>query len=418
MSDVALRTVGLGKMYHIGAEREKYRTLRDTIVQAAKRPFERIRHPGAATHSSDILWALRNVDLELRQGDALGIVGRNGAGKSTLLKVLSHITEPTEGRVEVKGRVGSLLEVGTGFHAELTGRENIQLNAAILGMSRAQTRDKFDDIVEFAEIGQFLDTPVKRYSSGMYVRLAFAVAAYLEPDILMVDEVLAVGDAGFQRKCLGKMEDVAGGGRTVLFVSHNMQAIRRLCETAVQIEGGRVVNSGEAGSVVAKYLSQQAEMGASVTWGPGEGPGDDEARLVCVEVLDVDGDVTNLISTDKPFTVRFEFDLSRVDRALCVGFDLASSDGTVVMRSYQTDGAEAQWPALGIGRNSIGCTVPAGLLNDGRYFVMPRISLHWVRWIVNGDSVVAFEVHRDSGQSPLLGPRPGMIAPVLTWQRV
>src|SRR5665811_74577 len=226
MSDIALRTVGLSKMYRIGGEREKYRTLRDTMVQAAKRPLERIRHPGAATHLSEELWALRNIDLEVRRGEVLGVIGRNGSGKTTLLKVLSHITEPTEGRAEIRGRVASLLEVGTGFHGELTGRENIQLNGAILGMTRAEIKSKFDAIVEFSEIGRFLETPVKRYSSGMYVRLAFSVAAHLDPEILIIDEVLAVGDAGFQKKCLGKMEDVAGRGRTVLFVSHNMMAIR------------------------------------------------------------------------------------------------------------------------------------------------------------------------------------------------
>src|SRR5665647_1777430 len=226
MSEIALRTVGLGKMYTIGGERAMYRTLRDTLVQAAKRPLERVRHPGAATHTSEELWALKDVDLEVRHGEVLGVIGRNGCGKSTLLKVLSHITEPTEGRVEIRGRVASLLEVGTGFHAELTGRENIQLNGAILGMTRAEVKSRFDDIVEFSGIGRFLDTSVKRYSSGMYVRLAFAVAAHLDPEILIIDEVLAVGDADFQKKCLGKMKDVAGHGRTVVFVSHNLTAIR------------------------------------------------------------------------------------------------------------------------------------------------------------------------------------------------
>ena len=212
MSATAIHAIGLGKMYRIGGERQAYRTLRDTLAQAAKRPIERIRHPGAATHTSEVLWALRDVDLEVKQGEVLGVIGRNGSGKSTLLKVLSRITEPTEGRVEIRGRVASLLEVGTGFHSELTGRENIQLNGAILGMTRAEIKSKFDDIVEFSEIGRFLDTPVKRYSSGMYVRLAFAVAAHLDPEVLVVDEVLAVGDAEFQKKCLGKMADIAHGG--------------------------------------------------------------------------------------------------------------------------------------------------------------------------------------------------------------
>ena len=417
MSDVALRTVGLGKMYQIGGEREKYRTLRDTIVQAAKRPLERIRHPGAATHSSKPLWALKEVDLEIEKGRALGIIGRNGAGKSTLLKVLSHITEPTEGRVEIRGRVASLLEVGTGFHAELTGRENIYLNGSILGMSRAEIRARFDDIVEFAEIAKFLDTPVKRYSSGMYVRLAFAVAAHLEPEILIVDEVLAVGDAGFQKRCLGKMEDVASSGRTVLLVSHNMQAVRNLCDHAIQIDSGRVVNSGESARVIADYLVQQTDASGSVRWPLGQGPGDEEARLACVEVLGPSSTPTNLVSSDQTFTVRMDVDLSRVDDALCIGFDLATSDGTVVLRTYQTDTAQEDWPGLVVGRNSIGCAIPAGLLNSGQYFVMPRIGLHYVRWIVHMDSVISFEVHRGREASPYrTSERPGTIAPVLGWR--
>jgi len=417
MTDVAVRTVGLGKMYSIGSERESYRTLRDTLVHAAKRPLERIRHPGAATHSSTDLWALRDVDLEVNHGQALGIIGRNGSGKTTLLKVLSHITEPTEGRVEIRGRVASLLEVGTGFHPELTGRENIQLNGAILGMTRAEIRRKFDEIVDFSEIGRFLDTPVKRYSSGMYVRLAFAVAAHLEPEILIVDEVLAVGDAGFQKKCLGKMEDVAGGGRTVLFVSHNMQAITSLCDRAIQIEAGQVVNSGSADVIVAEYLAQQADTGASANWDSGKGPGDEEARLVSVQVLDDANAIAPFVSTNAPFHVRMEIDLARVQQALTIGFDLTASDGAVVMRSYHTDGPPDRWPQLHAGRNSLVCTIPAGLLNDGQYFVMPRVSIYCVRWIVRADSVVSFEVHRDPGLSPYaIGSRPGAIAPTLEWR--
>ncbi|MBI2775685.1 MAG: ABC transporter ATP-binding protein [Chloroflexi bacterium] len=415
MSDVALRTVGLGKKYHIGAQREQYRTLRDTIAKAARRPLERLRHPGAATDASEELWALRDVDLEVNQGEVLGIIGRNGAGKSTLLKVLSHITEPTEGHVEIHGRVASLLEVGTGFHAELTGRENIQLNGAILGMTRIEIKRSFDEIVEFSGVGRFLDTPVKHYSSGMYVRLAFAVAAHLNPEVLIVDEVLSVGDAEFQKKCLGKMEEVAGGGRTVLLVSHNMQAIRSLCRTAVEIDAGRVVNAGDAAAVVADYVSQQADTVAIATWEPGEGPGDAGVRLVRVAVLGEDGEPAIHVTTKAPLRLRFEFDLAEVDPALCIGFDLVSSDGGVVLRSYQTDASREAWPDLKRGRNSIDCTLPPWLLNDGRYLVMPRISIHNVRWIVNGDSVVSFEVDRDPGGSPLLGGRPGAVAPILRW---
>jgi lipopolysaccharide transport system ATP-binding protein len=415
MSDVALRTVGLGKKYHIGAQREQYRTLRDTLAKAARRPIERIRHPGAATDASEELWALRDVDLEVKQGEVLGIIGRNGAGKSTLLKVLSHITEPTEGRVEIRGRVASLLEVGTGFHAELTGRENIQLNGAIIGMTRVEIKRSFDEIVDFSGVGRFLDTPVKHYSSGMYVRLAFAVAAHLNPEVLIVDEVLSVGDAEFQKKCLGKMEEVASGGRTVLLVSHNMPAIRSLCRSAIEIRAGRVINSGGARVVVADYLTQLADTVAAATWEPGQGPGDDDVRLVRVEVLGPDDEVANHITAGAPLSMRFEFDLGRVDPALCLGFDLVGSDGSLVLRSFHTDTIREEWPALHLGRNSIVCTIPPRLLNDGRYQVLPRAAVHNHPWIVNCESGVAFEVDRDTGGSPLIGGRPGAISPVLPW---
>jgi len=419
MSDFALRTVGLGKMYQIGAERDRYRTLRDTLTNAAKRPLERIRHPGAATHHSEKLWALKDVDLEVQYGEALGIIGRNGAGKSTLLKVLSHITEPTEGRVEIRGRVASLLEVGTGFHPELTGRENISLNGAILGMTRAEIKSRFDEIVEFSEISRFLDTPVKRYSSGMYVRLAFAVAAHLDPEVLIVDEVLAVGDAGFQKKCFGKMEDVAGQGRTVLLVSHNMMAIRSLCTRAVELDAGRVVNSGEASKVVVDYMARQTETGAEARWSAEERPGDDAVRLVSVRVVNSAGEVAHLVSTSRPFGVRIEVDLTSVSEALCIGFDLATGDGSLVMRSYQTDLDPERWPKLSPGRNELECTIPAGLLNDGRYLVLPRVSIHCVRWLVHSEAAVSFEAHRDHAVSPYAQVvRPGGIAPMLDWRLV
>jgi len=259
--DIVIRAEGLGKKYVIGheAQRERYVALRDVIARGARSALRkaadmakgRIVVPGDTVEE---FWALKDVSFEVKRGEVLGIIGRNGAGKSTLLKILSRITEPTEGRVTIKGRVASLLEVGTGFHPELTGRENIYLNGAILGMTRAEIKRKFDEIVAFSEVEKFLDTPVKRYSSGMYVRLAFAVAAHLEPEILVVDEVLAVGDAEFQKKCLGKMEDVAGHGRTVLFVSHNMEAIERLCRTCVTLEGGKAIGIDAASSAVVKYL--------------------------------------------------------------------------------------------------------------------------------------------------------------------
>jgi len=247
----------IGKKYKIFSEVNRYMTLRDKIVETFKTPFKTMMNPTG----SETFWALRNISFDVDRGMVLGIIGKNGAGKSTLLKILSRVVEQTEGRAEIRGRVGSLLEVGTGFHPELTGRENIYLNGAILGMKRAEIDRKFDEIVAFSEIAQFLDTPVKRYSSGMYVRLAFAVAAYLDPEILIVDEVLSVGDAAFQKKCLGKMEDVAGGGRTVLFVSHNMSAVRALCSHCVRLSAGRLVQVGQVDEGVDEYLASGGTSG-------------------------------------------------------------------------------------------------------------------------------------------------------------
>ncbi|MBE0654344.1 MAG: ABC transporter ATP-binding protein, partial [Bacteroidales bacterium] len=266
MNDITVKVENLGKLYRIGAQQEQYRTLRETLVGSFLRPIRRIhsklqgpRTPlsgkSGTESNNNVIWALNDVSFEVKQGDVIGIIGRNGAGKSTLLKILAHITEPTRGRVILNGRVGSLLEVGTGFHPELTGRENIFLNGAILGMKKVEIKRKFDEIVAFAEIEKFLDTPVKHYSSGMYVRLAFAVAAHMEPEILLIDEVLAVGDLAFQKKCLGKMGQVAGEGRTVLFVSHDMVAMRSLCKDVFLIESGKIIASGKADDVINKYIT-------------------------------------------------------------------------------------------------------------------------------------------------------------------
>ena len=255
MPDPIISVDGIGKAYRIGLKEERYRTFRDALVGAVKAPFRRLQKLRERTTGHDIFWALKDVSFEVQQGEVLGIIGRNGAGKSTLLKILTRITDPTEGTARLRGRVASLLEVGTGFHPELTGRENVYLNAAILGMRKAEIARKFDEIVAFAEIDKFLDTPVKHYSSGMYVRLAFAVAAHLEPEVLLVDEVLAVGDAAFQKKCLGKMSDVARAGRTVLFVSHNMGAVAALCTKALHLASGQVKSIGAATQVVTSYLT-------------------------------------------------------------------------------------------------------------------------------------------------------------------
>src|SRR5215218_1256656 len=265
MSDIAIKVEGLSKQYLIGEKQEKYKTLRDTIIETATLPYRKLRTLMSGAQSQEVkkeeFWALNSISFEVKQGEVVGVIGRNGAGKSTLLKILSRITEPTSGELRMSGRVASLLEVGTGFHPELTGRENIYLNGAILGMSRAEIKRKFDEIVAFSEVERFLDTPVKRYSSGMYVRLAFAVAAHLEPEILIVDEVLAVGDASFQQKCLGKMRDVSTRDhRTVLFVSHNMAAIQALCQRALWLDDGRVAEDGPTSEVIDYYLEQSSNQ--------------------------------------------------------------------------------------------------------------------------------------------------------------
>jgi lipopolysaccharide transport system ATP-binding protein len=367
MSHVVLRTVDLGKMYQIGGEKEAYRTLRDSIVRAAKKPIERIRHPGAATHVSEVLWALRNVDIEVKEGEALAVIGRNGAGKSTLLKVLSHITEPTEGRVEIKGRVASLLEVGTGFHTELTGRENIMLNGAILGMTRAEIRSKFDEIVDFSEIGRFLDTPVKRYSTGMFVRLAFAVAAHLEPEVLIVDEVLAVGDVAFQKKCLGKMEDVAGGGRTVLFVSHNMAAVTSLCTRGVLLKGGRLVASGSTREVIDAYMRMGKDASSTPLEERTDRTGTGEVRFTAIGLETAAGDGVTAATSGEPITIRLDYETKHgqpVDHVV-IGIVVRGQFGHpmfICLSRVAPDGFSSLAP-----KGSIRCRIPALPLLSGAY---------------------------------------------------
>src|SRR4051812_38931655 len=303
MSDIAISVENLSKSYFIGhqtGQREQYTALRDVIAREA-RNFARKGLDfigGRAIVQGDAIeefWALRDVSFEVKRGEVLGIIGRNGAGKSTLLKILSRITEPDRGRAVVRGRIASLLEVGTGFHPELTGRENIFLNGAILGMSRTEIRRKFDEIVDFAEVERFLDTPVKRYSSGMYVRLAFAVAAHLEPEILIIDEVLAVGDAGFQKKSLGKMGEVSKGGRTILFVSHNMQAVTRLCTKGIMLAEGRIHATGGIEQVVHAYMSGGQYGHAQRVWPAGKGPGDSVAKLVSARVRTREGETSQVV---------------------------------------------------------------------------------------------------------------------------
>ena len=415
--EAAISIEGLGKRYRLGQHHGEHSRITEALGSVIRAPLRAVRRRPADPAS--YLWALRDVEFEIQPGEVVGLVGRNGAGKSTLLKVLSRVTEPTTGQAALNGRVGSLLEVGTGFHLELTGRENVFLSGAILGMRRAEIRRRFDEIVEFAEVGEFIDTPIKRYSSGMAVRLGFAVAAYLEPEILIIDEVLAVGDAAFQRKCLGKLEDVAAeDGRTILFVSHNMPAVKAICSRAVYLECGTVKTIGDAATVVKEYLDDASTNNAEQRWEEtGVRPGDDGAQLVAVRVAGADGRPATTIFSSETASVEVEIDLREVPAALSVGFDLYGDDGTLVLRSAQTDVPDRDRPVLRPGLNVIRCAIPPGLLNDGGYTISPRASIHGVRTIFHVDAAVHFEVVYDHGESEFLraAGRPGVIAPILDW---
>ncbi len=384
MTDVVLRAESLSKKYLIGHEtkREQYTALRDVIGRTAR---------DLARSASDMFrgrqlvvgdeieehWALKDVNFEIKRGEVVGIIGRNGAGKSTLLKILSRITEPTEGRVTIKGRVASLLEVGTGFHPELTGRENIFLNGAILGMTRAEIRRKFDEIVDFADIEKFLDTPVKRYSSGMYVRLAFAVAAHLEPEILIVDEVLAVGDAEFQKKCLGKMRDVAGHGRTVLFVSHNMSAVRQLCGRAHLLRNGTLVMDGTPDLVLPYYLGQGdagLSMGGDLSTAHRSGSG--ELRFIRVTIVDENGQHLEMPIAGRPCCFIMEIGGNGKRGAARAGLCLSDTLGRPLI-NFASDATSDEKVLVGSGDRLV-CTVDRMPLTEGRYGLSPFLEVDGV----------------------------------------
>lgn len=413
MSDWAIRVEKIGKQYRIGTlNSQRYQTLRDAITGL----FDR----SARNAVSGRIWALKDVSFEVRQGQVLGIIGRNGAGKSTLLKILSRVTQPTEGFGEIRGRVGSLLEVGTGFHPELTGRENIYLNGAILGMKRREIERKFDEIVEFAEVGAFIDTPVKRYSSGMYLRLAFAVAAHLEPEILVVDEVLAVGDAEFQRKCLGKMSDVAQEGRTVLFVSHNMSAILRLTQETLVIEKGRLKMRAPTPEAVDYYLSQGYSQEGQRTWDADEIPPEAAPfRPRAVRIVNAEGKVTETVRSTDPFHIEVEYALDAPITGLRVGVYLMSMRGEYIFTSFDTDDPQRfeRYPVRQPGVYVSRCTVPADLLNEGRYAVGINASSFRVRRYFQDDQALSFTV--DATGAPgthWTEARLGPLRPRLDWK--
>ena len=432
MSDIVIQVEGLSKRYRLGTigRTALHEDLSRWWARLRRRPDPTLRLDqvdragGGPRDDAEHVWALRNVSFEVRRGEVLGIIGRNGAGKSTVLKILSRVTAPTLGCVRIRGRIASLLEVGTGFHPELTGRENIFQNGAILGMSRAEVRRKFDEIVAFSGCERHIDTPVKRYSSGMYVRLAFAIAAHLEPETLIIDEVLAVGDAEFQRKCLGKMRDVATQGRTVIFVSHNMDAVTSLCTRGIVLADGALAFEGRtAREAVEAYMALALAgggTGAAWTPPPGAAPAGRAVEPLRLAVTDDGGRVlTGPARCDEPLRVELEFQVNEVDPALMVGVWVKDLAGQPLWVSYQSDGREAEWPALRAGRNRLTCRLPPGLLNEGRYRVEFAASHYMRRWVVSPDGTapsVQFELAGGLSASPYWTTRrPGLLAPRLPW---
>lgn len=419
MANVALHISNLGKSYYITHAHRKqgsgdYKTLQEDLRALPRRLFGLMRAQNA---TREMIWALRNISLEINEGEVVGIIGQNGAGKSTLLKILSRITDPTEGEAEVYGRVGSLLEVGTGFHPELTGRENIYLNGTILGMRKLEITRKFDDIVAFAEVERFIDTPVKYYSSGMYVRLAFAVAAHLEPEILIVDEVLAVGDAAFQKKCLGKMEDVAHEGRTVLFVSHNMGAVASLCKRVVLLEKGTVVQDGPAGLVVDRYLIQGSGISGQKTWTKEERPGNQSLRIISVSLKNKDGAITSTANISEDLLVDIEYEILKPMTRAMFSLVLWDSNNYVVFGSLSNteDNAYHARP-LEIGRYHSVCRLYGNLLNNGMYYISIIGAANYWPDSFRAEYVLAFEALDDGvlkGDYP--GGYGGVVRPKLNW---
>jgi lipopolysaccharide transport system ATP-binding protein len=422
MNDIVIRVENLGKRYRIGASPERYKTLRDTIVSGIKAPFHKLRSGSSISQSSagpNLIWALRDISFDVPRGKVLGIVGRNGAGKSTLLKILSRVTEPTVGSAEIHGRVGSLLEVGTGFHPELTGRENIFLNGAILGMKRLEIGRKFDEIVAFSEVEQFIDTPVKRYSSGMYLRLAFAVAAHLEPEILVVDEVLAVGDAEFQRKCMGKMSDVAQAGRTVLFVSHNMSAVLRLTEETIVLDKGNLVYRAPTPQAVDFYMAAGITGAGERLWSSDEIPSESAPFTpIALRLRDTRGDVVDTLRSTEPLNLEIEYRLDLPITGLRVGIYLLTMRGEYVFTSFDIDNP-SQFEKLGVrqqGHYISRCTIPANTLNEGRYVLAVNASTFRVKRYFWDDHALAFSVDATGAPGKQWPePRMGSIRPALDW---
>ncbi len=407
----------LAKRYVLGARRATG-TLRGAVAEFSRGPLGLLRR--RASDREQELWALRDVTFDIAHGEVVGFIGHNGAGKSTLLKILSRIVEPTSGSVRIRGRVGSLLEVGTGFHPDLTGRENVYLNGALLGMRRTEIARRFDEIVAFSELERFLDTPVKRYSSGMYTRLAFAVAAHLEPEVLIVDEVLAVGDLAFQKKCLGKMSDVARNGRTVLFVSHNLQAVNNLCTRALLLSGGSVAFDGDTRTAVDVYTRQYDSGATARRWSTTpHRDGDERAVLTALAVRQA-GNETSTFYSDEPVEVELQVTVAASPRfaGLRIGFSLVNADQVEVLSSYFDD-LERSAPGLAEpGVYDLRCTIPGHLLQEGAFRLVPDVSIANVKYFAGPGEVVEFSVANVRGVGSRWqqqGWRRSVLLPYLPW---
>ena len=416
MSNTVITADALGKSYMIGhQQKESYSTLRDVLTNLPRKWLSRLRNPQYHTHENiEEFWALKDVNFEIKQGDRVGIIGRNGAGKSTLLKILSRITEPTTGKVKIAGCVASLLEVGTGFHPELTGRENIFLNGAILGMSKKDIKKKFDEIIDFAEVEKFLDTPVKRYSSGMYVRLAFSVAAHLEPEILIVDEVLSVGDTSFQKKCLGKMDDVSKKGRTVLFVSHNMGAINRLCDKCFLLDKGKMLYQGNTEETIRRYLSEGQKCRSVFELKPDPNKVMNLRKVVLNPESD---DRTGEVRYDKPIVIRIEYEIYEDVHNCSVWGAIQTSDGVFVFATGDYD----MRPDL-LGRRKAGYYisefyVQEKWLNVGEYTVIVGLVQNSPVIVYHREDTISFSVIEVGTPASILqtGVRRGVLQPFIKW---
>ncbi len=429
----AIKVEKLSKIYRIGVKDNMHKHLGNEIFDFIKSPIKNFRKYRSLyrfddinldhfenNNASDIIWALRNLSFKVEQGEVIGIIGANGAGKSTLLKILSRITEPTGGLAEIKGKISSLLEIGTGFHPELTGRENIYLNGTILGMTKKDIDSKFDAIVDFSGVEKYIDTPVKRYSSGMGVRLAFSVAAHLEPDILLIDEVLAVGDFEFQKKCLNKMEDVGKQGRTVLFVSHNMQAITRLCSRAILLENGQIIEDGLSSEVVAKYMTSGTGLTSERTWKSiSDAPGKSIARLLAIRVKDENDQVQQHFDIRKPIAIEMEYEVLEPGHVLLPHYNIFNEVGTWVFTTVDTD---LKWRGQRrpSGKYVGKAWIPGNLLSEGILYVNPCLfTLEPVTAEFDEKDIISFHVidsiEGDSARGDWAGPMKGAVRPLLNW---